>query len=57
MLTLCGTDDKINFVAERHKQLKKIKTLKKLLTSQNRCDNLSELSQESKNKRTLIIKQ
>ena len=23
MLTLCGTDDKISFVAERHKQLKK----------------------------------
>ena len=47
VLTLLETGGKISFVAERHKQLKKEnkKTLKKLLTSLKRCDNLNELSQ------------
>ena len=59
VLTLGRSGGKISLVVERHKQLKKEikKTLKKLLTSEKRCDNINELSQESKNKRTLIIKQ
>ena len=50
VLTLLETGGKISFVAERNNNEKKEnkKTLKKLLTRLQRCDNLNELSQESK---------